>query len=161
VYFVLQSAAVINNIVFFTLFINGVQKKFTWRKHLENRHKEDRRELERMLCYIDVFDQASGDLIGSANDIHQAGLNLITKEELPLLNDLSIWIEYPGDNVRIPLVIEGVWNQMQKHPVYYSTGCKVQISASMNNHILNEFIVKIKNITKNKSKLFSSYTSII
>jgi hypothetical protein len=48
-----------------------------------------------MLCYLDVFDQKTGDLIGNANDISHQGLNLITKEELPLLNDLSIWVEDP------------------------------------------------------------------
>ena len=89
---------------------------------MEDRPEDDRRNLDRMLCYLDVFDQTTGDLIGNANDIHHEGLNLISKEELPLLNNLSIWVEDLRDNVRIPLVIEGVWNQMEKNPVYFSTG---------------------------------------
>ncbi len=128
---------------------------------MEDRPGEDRRNLDRMLCYLDVFDQTTGDLIGNANDIHHEGLNLISKEELPLLNELSIWVEDPRDNVRIPLVIEGVWNQMEKNPVYYSTGCKVHISASVDSHTLNGFIEKIKNKVKTKTKLPPSYTSIM
>ncbi len=128
---------------------------------MEDRPEENRRKLDRMLCYLDVFDQATGDLIGNANDIHHEGLNLITKEEFPLLNDLSIWVEDPRDNVRIPLVVEGVWNQMENDPVYYSTGCKVHISASVDSHTLKEFIEKIKNNVKKKFKLTPSNISVM
>jgi hypothetical protein len=120
---------------------------------LEDRLREDRRQLERKLCYLDVFDQATGDLIGNANDIHHGGLNLITKSELKLLKDLSIWIEDPRDNARIPLVIEGIWSKIEKDPVYYSTGCKIHITASVESYALNEFIEKINNNVKKKFKL--------
>ena len=128
---------------------------------MEDRSEEDKRNLERMLCYLDVFDQTTGDLIGNANDIHLQGLNLISKEELPLLENLSIWVEDPRDNVRIPLVIEGVWNQMEIDPVYYSTGCRVHMSASVDSRTLSEFIEKIKNNIKKRSKLTPPYTPIM
>ncbi len=86
---------------------------------------EERRKQKRSLCIIDVFDQTTGEIIGNAVDIHHEGLNLISKDKMPLLSDLSIYLEDPVNEITIPLIIKGVWNQVNKDPVYYNTGCQI------------------------------------
>jgi hypothetical protein len=48
---------------------------------------------------------------------------------------------------------------MDNDPVYYSTGCRVHPSGTLDNQALSGFIEKIKNRIKNK--LNPSYNSIM
>ena len=87
---------------------------------------EDKRKHERRLCYLDAYEQVTGYLIGSASNMHQEGLMLISKVEIPLLKDLSISLEVPGhEESKIQLVINGIWNQKNTEPVFFNTGCQI------------------------------------
>ena len=89
---------------------------------------EEKRELKRLIRYLNVIDQASGELIGYTGNIHYNGLMLITKSEIALHEEIAVLVEVPGDEgvkTKIPLVIKGIWNQMNINPVFYNTGCRV------------------------------------
>jgi hypothetical protein len=86
---------------------------------------EDKRKLERSLCYLKAIREDTGEPIGHVGDIHYEGLNLISKNEIPLHDGLRICVETPGEEVKIPLVVKGVWNQMNEEPNHYSTGCQI------------------------------------
>jgi hypothetical protein len=87
---------------------------------------EERREYKRLIRYLNVIEQTTGKLIGRIGDIHNTGLLLVSEHEIPLLMDISIWLEVPGEKEiknRVPLVINGTWNQMNRNPDFYNTGC--------------------------------------
>jgi len=86
---------------------------------------KERRKHKRSLCLIDVFNQRTSDLIGHVGDIHHEGLNLISKDKIPLFSDLSILLKDPVNKITIPLIIKGLWNRMNENPVYYNTGCQI------------------------------------
>jgi len=89
---------------------------------------EENRKLERFLTYLEVTDRTSGDLVGHAANIHQEGLLLISKTEIELSRDISIWAELPGDQKiesKFPLVINGLWNETCVEPDHYKTGFKI------------------------------------
>ncbi len=87
---------------------------------------EERREYKRLIRYLNVIEQTTGKLIGRIGDIHNTGLLLVSELEIPLLMDIHVWLEVPGEEGiknRVPLVINGTWNQMNRNPVFYNTGC--------------------------------------
>ena len=87
---------------------------------------EERREHKRSIHYLNVIEQTTGKLIGRTGDIHHTGLSLVSELEIPLLMDVYVWLEVPGEKEiknRVPLVINGTWNQMNRNPVFYNTGC--------------------------------------
>ncbi len=87
---------------------------------------EERREDKRLISYLNVIEQTTGKLIGRVGDIHDTGLLLVSELEIPLLMDIHVWLEVPGEKGiknRVPLVIKGTWNQMNRKPVFYNTGC--------------------------------------
>ena len=89
---------------------------------------DNQRKLERALCYLNAFDQASGILIGHVDDIHHEGLNLTSKIEIELFKEFPIWAEIPiYENIisRFPLVIKGVWNKEHTSPDHFRTGCRI------------------------------------
>jgi hypothetical protein len=103
---------------------------------------EDKRNLERRLCYLDAYEQATGDLIGSASNLHQEGLMLISKAEIPLIKDLSISLEIPGyEESKTQLVINGVWNRKNMEPDFFNTGCQIikptpEVISAINNLLM-------------------------
>jgi hypothetical protein len=102
---------------------------------------EDKRKLERRICYLDAYEQATDDLIGNASNIHPEGLMLISKAEIPLFKDLSISLVVPGyEESKIQLVINGVWNREYKYPEldFFNTGCRLieptpEVISALNN----------------------------
>jgi hypothetical protein len=86
---------------------------------------EEKRKFERTLCYLKAIKDDTGEHIGHVGDIHHEGLNLVSKDEIPLNDDLSICLETLEEEVKIPLVVKGVWNQMHEEPKHYKTGCQV------------------------------------
>jgi hypothetical protein len=86
---------------------------------------EEKRKFERSLCYLKAIKEETGEHIGHVGDIHHGGLNIISEDELPLHDDLSICVETPREEVRISLVIKGVWNQTNDEPEHYRTGCQI------------------------------------
>ena len=101
---------------------------------------EDKRQLKRSLCYLDVHEETTGKLIGNANDIHHEGLRLISKSEVPLFEELSICVKTPGTDTSIHLVIKGVWNQAHVEPVHYNTGCLIINPSPETIHAINELV---------------------
>lgn len=89
---------------------------------------EEKRIIKRSARYLNVIEQTSGDLIGHVGDIHYSGLMLVSKFGIPLLMDISVWVEVPGDRgikSRVPLIINDIWNQKNTKPVFYHTGCRI------------------------------------
>jgi truncated hemoglobin YjbI len=87
---------------------------------------EERRQHKRLIRYLNVIEESTGKLLGYTGDIHYSGLLLVSRSEIPLQVDIPVWIEVPGDagiKERVPLVINGVWTQMNINPVFYNTGC--------------------------------------
>ena len=115
---------------------------------------KDKRKLVRSLCYLDVHDQRTGEVIGNANDIHQEGLRLVSKVELPLFEELAISVLSPDNNDSIHLVVKGVWNQAHEEPVHYNTGCQIINANPEIVHAINELI---KSLTKRKKPIYSSF----
>ena len=86
---------------------------------------EGKRKLERSLCYLKAINEETGEHIGHVGDINNGGLNLISKSEIPLHDDLTVCVETLEEEVKISLVIKGVWNQMNEEPNHYRTGCQI------------------------------------
>jgi hypothetical protein len=86
---------------------------------------EKKRKLERILCYLKVIKEQTGEEIGQVGDIHHEGLNLISENEIPLYDDLSICIENQEEEIKISLVVKGIWNQKSEDTKHYITGCQI------------------------------------
>ncbi len=90
-------------------------------------HKdEERRKHKRLIRYLNIIEESTGKLLGYTGDIHYSGLLLVSRSEIPLQVDIPVWIEVPGETGikdRVPLIINGVWTQMNINPVFYNTGC--------------------------------------
>jgi hypothetical protein len=86
---------------------------------------EDKRKLERSLCYLKAIKEETGEHLGHVGDIHQEGLNLISEDEISLHDDLIICIETIEEEVRISLTVKGVWKKRYEEPEYYKTGCQI------------------------------------
>jgi hypothetical protein len=85
----------------------------------------EKRRLKRSLCYLDVIEQTSGNFMGTATNIHHEGMMLVSMFQPALFLDVPIWVEDPNIKDKIPLVINGIWSQMNMHPVSYYTGCRI------------------------------------
>ena len=86
---------------------------------------EEKRKLERSLCYLKAIKEGAEEIIGHVGDIHHEGLNLISEDEIPLQDDITISVETLEEEIRISLTVKGVWNQMYEEPKYYKTGCQI------------------------------------
>lgn len=89
---------------------------------------EEKRKLKRFILYFNVIEQTSGRLLGYSGDIHQKGLMLVSKYEIPLIMDIPVLVQVPGEvgvKSEIPLVINGIWNQLNMNPHFYNTGCRI------------------------------------
>ncbi len=86
---------------------------------------EDKRNHQRSLCYLKAIKEDTGEHIGHVGDINHEGLNLISENEIPLHDHVSICVETLEEEVKFPLVIKGVWNQINVEPNNYSTGCQI------------------------------------
>ena len=86
---------------------------------------EERRIHARTLCYLDVIDPMTGRLLGSANNINHGGLLLISKTEIPLESEMQVLIQFPNNPLKTRLVITGLWNQCNREPDFYYTGCRI------------------------------------
>jgi hypothetical protein len=102
--------------------------------------KEERRKLDRSLCYLDVIEPTTKQLIGHAGDISREGLNLVTKLEIPLSEDLLVNVGFPGNEASVSLVLRSIWSELNKDPVYYKTGCQIIEPSSETIHLLNELV---------------------
>jgi hypothetical protein len=102
-----------------------INNKIILKQLLKLEKLEDKRRHQRSLCYLKAIDGETGKHIGHVGDIHHEGLNLISEVEMPLQNDLSISVETLGEEIKISLVIKGVWNQMNDEPTHYKTGCQI------------------------------------
>ena len=89
---------------------------------------EDKRKLKRFILYLNVIEKTSGKLLGYTGDINQHGLMLVSKYEIPLIMDIPILVQVPGEEgvkSEISLVINGIWNQVNMNPHFYNTGCRI------------------------------------
>ena len=86
---------------------------------------EDKRKHQRSLCYLKVIKEGTGEYIGHVDDIHHEGLSLVSEGEIPLHDNLSICVETLEEDVKISLVVKGVWNQKNEEPDHYITGCQI------------------------------------
>jgi hypothetical protein len=86
---------------------------------------EEKRKLERSLCYLKAIKGDTGEHIGHVGDIHHEGLNLISEDEISLHDDLTMCIETLEEEVKISLTVKGVWKQVYEEPKYYKTGCQI------------------------------------
>ena len=110
------------------------------------------RKLERSLCYLKAIKDDTGEHIGHVGDIHHEGLNLISEDEIPLHDDVSICVETLEEEVKIPLVIRGVWTQMNEEPNHYSTGCQIINPSSETVEAIYELIEALKKGGRNPFK---------
>jgi hypothetical protein len=83
------------------------------------------------------MDEVTGNLIGQVSDIQQQGLNLISKSEIVLDEDVHVWLENSRGEFKIPLIIKGIWNHMYEEPVFYTTGCQVVESIAAMRYLIN------------------------
>ena len=113
---------------------------------------EERRKLGRSLCYLDIIDPATGKLLGNANDINHGGLMLISKDEIPLQTDIPVCVDIPNNDVRIQLVINGVWNQINRNPDFYNTGCRIVSASTESINAIISFYETLKKSTRNAYK---------
>ena len=102
------------------------------------------RKLERSLCYLKAIKEGAEELIGHVGDIHYEGLNIVSENELPLHDDLTICLETLEDEFKISLVIKGVWNQMNDEPTHYTTGCQIIDPTSETIDAINKLIESLK-----------------
>jgi hypothetical protein len=76
---------------------------------------------------LNVKETATGRLINYTGDVHYEGLMLVGESRIALRMNIPILLEVPGEEgikTRIPLIINGIWTQMDKDPVLYRTGCQ-------------------------------------
>lgn len=86
---------------------------------------EEKRKRERSFCYLKAIKEETGEHIGHVGDIHHEGLNLISGNEIPLHDDITIRVETLEEEVKISLTIKGIWKKVYEEPKYYKTGCQV------------------------------------
>ena len=89
---------------------------------------EERRKLKRSIRYLNVKEPATGKLISHTGDVHYEGLMLVSESRIASRMNIPILLEVPGESgikYRIPLIINGIWAQMDKDPILYKTGCKI------------------------------------
>jgi hypothetical protein len=86
---------------------------------------KDKRKHKRSLCNLKVIKEDTGEHIGHVGDIHHEGLILISENEIPLNDDLSICVETLEEEINISLVVKGVWNKMNDESKCYETGCQI------------------------------------
>ncbi len=86
---------------------------------------KEKRNLKRIHRNLDVIEQTSGDLIGYTGNIHYEGLMLTSRFRPALFLDIPIWINIPKNKDKIPLVINGIWSQVNKNSGEYGTGCRL------------------------------------
>ncbi len=106
------------------------------------------RKLKRFILYLNVIEQATGKLLGYTGNIHHQGLMLVSKHEIPLITDIPVLVQIPGEEgieSEIPLIINGIWNQLNRNPHFYNTGCQVVDPSS-------EVIDAINELAKEMSK---------
>jgi hypothetical protein len=87
---------------------------------------EEKRKEKRLVRYLNVIEQTTGKLLGHTGDIHYTGLLLVSTQEIPLLMDIPVWLEIPGEGEiknRVSLSINGIWSQKNINPDFYNTGC--------------------------------------
>jgi hypothetical protein len=101
---------------------------------------EERRKIERSLCYLDVIEPTTRQLIGHAGDINCEGLNLITKSKIPLSEDLLICVEFPGNDTCVSLVLRSIWSELYQEPFFYKTGCQIIEPSSETIRLLNQLV---------------------
>jgi len=86
----------------------------------------EKRKLERFNIYLDVIEQSTDNFIGITGNIHHEGMLLISLLEFALFKDIPILLETSGAEgieCKIPLVINGIWNQKKINPVH--TRCRI------------------------------------
>jgi hypothetical protein len=105
---------------------------------------EEKRKIKRSLCYLKAIKKETGDHIGHVGDIHHEGLNLISEDKIPLEDDLHIYIETPGEEIKIPLIVKGIWNQINEEPKHYITGCQIINPSSESAKAIYELIESLK-----------------
>jgi hypothetical protein len=109
---------------------------------------DEMRKLKRFILYLNVIEQSSGKLLGYTGNIHNKGLLLVSKHEIPLIVDIPVLVQIPGEDgvkTEIPLIINGIWNQLNRNPHFYNTGCQLVDPSA-------EVIDAINEITKEMSK---------
>jgi hypothetical protein len=106
---------------------------------------EDKRRHQRSLCYLKAIKAETGEHIGHVGDIHHEGLNIVTENEIPLSDDISICVETLEEEIQISLVIKGIWNQMNEEPTHYKTGCKIIDPSSETIDAIHKLIETLKN----------------
>jgi hypothetical protein len=89
---------------------------------------QEMRKLKRFILYLNIIERTSGKLLGYTGNIHHQGLMLVSKHEIPLIIDIPVLVQVPGEEgikSEIPLIINGIWNQMNMNPHFYNTGCQI------------------------------------
>ena len=87
-----------------------------------------KRKIKRSLRYLNVKEPATGKLISHTGDVHNEGLMLVGESGIMLHMDTPILLEVPGEEgikTRIPLIINGIWAQVDEDPVLNKTGCRI------------------------------------
>jgi hypothetical protein len=113
---------------------------------------EEKRKHQRSLCYLNAIEGETGEVIGHVGDIHHEGLTLISEHEIPLDDVLPIVIETLGEEVRISLIIKGIWNLTHEEPKHYRTGCQIINPSSMTIDAIYKLIEALKNGGRNPFK---------
>jgi len=85
---------------------------------------------------------------------------LISKVEIPLLKDLSISLEAPGqEESKIQMVINGIWNQKYTEPDFFNTGCRIVKPSPEIISAINNLFVALEKGVSNPYKLSSFFPS--
>ena len=86
---------------------------------------DERRKLKRLRINLDVYDQASGSLLGYTSNLHAEGMMMVSENPFVIGKGYSIWLEIPDgdkDTKKIFLAACSRWCTSVKDPMLYYTG---------------------------------------
>ena len=86
---------------------------------------KEKRSRNRHAIPLAVYEQATGRLLGCADNIHLNGLMLVSKQAIPVKTEIPILLEIPSQDVkvRISLITFTAWTSVSdSRPTFYYTG---------------------------------------
>jgi len=109
---------------------------------------EDTRNLQRrhLIFYLEVYDDASGELLGHLVDITTKGLKLVSKEPIPAGKDYTLRMLLPEGYFEEKILrfhATSRWSSNDVNPDFYDTGFLVEELDKGAVDIINELILSL------------------
>ena len=92
---------------------------------------KEQRKLRRLhiVCYLRVFDRATGKLVGHIADISPSGMMLVNDRPLDLDCDHKLVMELPlegNKRAKVLLTARSIWTRVDANPDFFNTGFKLK-----------------------------------